>query len=118
MIGQTEMQALIEESIPELSGTIKKQKCNDVYDIAHQMLAYTTSQVIKHNMAAAKQCFALAARLYKKGNTTIKNAIENVYVYSFSYAFFHDDEKRQQVMEIIPSPLYELYKKQVINSHI
>jgi len=69
-------------------------------------------------MAAAQKCFTLAAKLYKKGNVAVKNAIENVYVYSFSHAFFHDEQKRKEVMEIIPLPLYELYKKQVINSHL
>jgi hypothetical protein len=82
------------------------------------MLTYTTSQVLKHNLGAAKKCMALAAHLYKKGNAHIKNAIENVYVYSFSHAFFHNEEKRKEMMEIIPLPLYELYKKQVINSHL
>ena len=118
MIDQEELQALIEESIPELSGAIKKQKCENVYDVVRQMFSYTSSQVLKNNMAAAKKCLTLAAQLYKKGNKNIKNAIENVYVFSFSHAFFHDEQKRKEVMEIIPSPLYELYKKQVINSHL
>ena len=118
MIGPEELQALIEASIPELSGAIRKQKCKDVYDVVRQMFSYTSSQVLKHNMDAAGKCFVLAAQLYKKGNTTIKNAIENVYVFSFSHAFFHDEQKRKEVMEIIPLPLYELYKRQVINSHL
>jgi hypothetical protein len=118
MISQEELPSFIEKSIPELSGVIKKNKCKNAYDVVRQMLTYTTSQVVKHNLDAAKKCLLLAAQLYKKGNAHVKNAIENVYVYSFSHAFFHDEEKRKQMMEIIPLPLYELYKKQVINSHL
>jgi len=118
MISQDELPAFIEKSIPELSSVIRKTKSETAYDVVHQMLAYTTLQVIRHNLDAAKKCLSLTAQLYKKGNTHIKNAIENVYVYSFSHAFFHNEEQRKEMMEIIPLPLYELYKKQVINSHI
>jgi hypothetical protein len=118
MISQEELPAFIEKSIPELSKEIRKSKCENTYEVVKQMFAYTTRQVLKHNVGAAKKCLTLAAQLYKKGNIHIKNAIENVYVYSFSHAFFHDEKKKREMMEIIPLPLYELYKKQVINSHL
>jgi hypothetical protein len=118
MISQKELPAVIERSIPELSGVWEKEKCENTYDIVRQMLKYTIYQVLNHNMKAAKKCLTLAEQLYKKGNTAIKNAIENVYVYSFSHAFFYDEKKKKEVMEIVPLSLYELYKKQVINSHL
>jgi len=118
MISQEELPVFIEKSIPELLGVIKKNKCTNTYDVVRQMLTYTTSQVVKHNIADAKKCMTLAALLYQKGNIDVKNAIENVYVYSFSHAFFHDEDKRKEMMAIIPMQLYELYKKQVINSHL
>jgi hypothetical protein len=118
MISQDELPSYIEKSIPELSKEIKRAKCANAYDMVKQMLAYTTLQVLRQNRDAAKTCLSLVAQLYKKGNKHVKNAIENVYVYSFSHAFFHNEEKRKEMMEIIPLPLYELYKKQVINSHL
>jgi len=118
MISQEQLPSFVEKSIPELSGAIKKNNCKNAYDVVREMLKYTTSQVVKHNLDGAKKCLALAAQLYKMGNAHVKNAIENVYVYSFSHAFFHDENKKKQIMEIIPLPLYQLYKKQVINSHL
>ena len=118
MINQEELPEVIERSIPEFSGIFKKQNCRNVYDIVRQMLKYTTKQVLNHNLKAAQKCMSLAEELYYKGNTAIKNAIENVYVYSFSHAFFCDENKKNEVIGIVPHSLYELYKKQVINSHL
>jgi hypothetical protein len=118
MINQENLPGYIGKEIPELSGICEQENCRNVYDIVKQMLRYTTAQVLTHNISAAKQCLCLAEKLYKKGNAVVKNAIENVFVYSFSHAFFHDSRKRKEVMDIVPASLYELYKKQVINSHL
>lgn len=118
MINQQELTGYVEREIPELSGIIEKSKCRNAYDVVRQLFKYTTTQIVKHNINAAKKCLSVAEQLYNKGNTVVKNAIENVYVYSFSHAFFYDENKRKEVMEIVPLSLYELYKKQVINSHL
>jgi hypothetical protein len=118
MISQQELPAFIEQAIPELSGMCKKEKCRNAYDIARQMLRYTSAQIMNHNIKAAKECLALGEKLYQMGNKAIKNAIENVYVYSFSHAFFHDEVKREEVIPIMPVSLYEMYKRQVLNSHL
>jgi hypothetical protein len=118
MISQQDLPAYIEEAIPELSGMCKKEKCKNAYDIARQMLRYTSTQIMNHNIKAAKECLALSEKLYQKGNKAIKNAIENVFVYSFSHAFFHDENKKEEVIPLMPSSLYELYKRQVLNSHL
>ena len=118
MITQLELPEYIEHEMPELSGICSKEKSRNVYDIVRHMLKYTKSQVIRHNLRAAKKCMALAEQLYYRGNKAIKNAIENVYVFSFSHAFFHNETERKQILEIVPPSLYKLYKQQVINSHL
>lgn len=118
MITQLELPEYIEHEMPELSFIYHKEKPRNVYDIVRHMLKYTQSQVVKHNLNAAKKCMALAEQLYYKGNNAIKNAIENVYVYSFSHAFFHDENEKKEIMSIVPRFLYKLYQRQVINSHL
>ncbi len=118
MLCQEELSEYIEKEMPELSGMGKGDKPQNVYDIVRHMLKYTKSQVIQHNLNAAKKCMNLAEQLYYKGNNAIKNAIENVFVYSFSHAFFHDENKRKEVIGIIPESLYKLYKRQLVNSHL
>ena len=118
MITLLELPEYIEHEMPELSGICSGTKCHNAYDVVRYMLKYTKSQVIKHNMNAARKCMNLAEQLYHKGNNAVKNAIENVYVYSFSHAFFHDEKEKDQVMEIVPPALYKLYLQQLISSHL
>ena len=118
MISQQDISEYIEHEMPELAEICSKEKSRTVYDVVRHMLKYTKSQVIKHNLNAAKKCMALAEHLYYKGNNAIKNAIENVYVYSFSHAFFHDEQQMNEVMSIVPPSLYKLYRAQVLNSHL
>lgn len=118
MIEQKDLPEYIEQSIPELSGICKTEHCNNAYDIAKQMIKYTSNQFSTKNMAATQKCLALAEKLYNSGSKAVKNAIENVFVYSFSHSFFHDEEKRQNMLSILPNSLYMLYKKQLISSHL
>ena len=104
--------------MPELAAICHQEKPRNVYDIVRQMLKYTKSQMIRHNVQAAQKCMKLAEQLYYKGNNAIKNAIENVYVYSFSHAFLSDSNMDKEIAQVIPASLYRLYKKQVINSHL
>jgi hypothetical protein len=118
MLCQEDISEYIENAMPELSGIVTTGKSKNVYDIVRGMLKYTKSQVIRHNLVAAKKCMVLAEQLYYKGNNVVKNAIENVFVFSFSHAFFHDDDKTKEIMNILPDSLYNLYKKQLVNSHL
>jgi hypothetical protein len=118
MLCQEDLPEYIENAMPELAVGSKKDKPQNVYDIMRHLLKYTRSQVIKHNLSAAKKCMTLVSQLYYKGNNVIKNAIENIYVYSFSHAFFHDEEQKKEIMDIVPDTLYKLYRSQVVNSHL
>ena len=118
MISQQDISDYIGQEMPELSDVCSKEKSRTVYDVVRHMLKYTKSQMIRHNLAAAKKCMMVAEHLYQKGNNAIKNAIENVFVYSFSHAFFHDADQMKEVLEIVPPSLYKLYRNQVVNSHL
>ena len=118
MLSQEDLSEYIEKAMPELSGMVTKGKSQSVYDIVRHILKYTKSQVIRHNLNAAKKSMALAEQLYHKGNNAIKNAIENVFVYSFTHVFFLDEDKKKELMDIVPDSLYKLYKRQLVNSHL
>jgi hypothetical protein len=118
MITQEDLPEYIEKALPELSGLCKRKKCRNSYDLIGQMLQYTHVQVMKHNMQAAKDCLALAEQFYKKGNVAVRSAIENAYVYSFSRTFFNNEKMKNEMIKIVPFCLYDVYKKQVVNSHL
>lgn len=118
MISQEELPEFIEKRMPELSEICHNERSHNAYSIVKQLLQYTTNSISMHNMNAAKQCLALAEQLYNKGNSVIKNAVENVFVFSFSHAFFHKDHSRKDVLDIVPPSLYQLYRNQLVNSHL
>jgi hypothetical protein len=119
MIDQQELPELIEQEIPELSTELcDKEKCNNAYRTLHILRDYTRKQVNSGDMSAVKRCFRLADKIYTKGNEAVKNAVENVYVYSFSHFLFHDDDRRKLFMRIVPLSLYTLYVKQMLHSHL
>jgi len=118
MIEQKDLPAFIEQSIPELSGICENAHCKNPYDIARQMIRYTADHFTSRDITGAKKCLALAEHLYSSGSKVIKNAIENVYVYSFSHSLFHEEEKRQNLLSILPSSLYTVYKQQMLASHL
>ena len=118
MIDQKELPGYVDQQLPELGGICHEAHCRNAYDIAGQMIGYINNQVLKSNINAARQCLTLADNLYKKGNSGIKNAIENVFVYSFTHMFFHEEARKKMMLEILPPSLYEVYKKQVIYSHL
>ena len=118
MINQEQLPRYISHEIPELSAAIGGNKCRHVYDMVKQLFQYTARQLIRQDVDAARRSMKLAAELHSKGNSIVRMAIENVYVYSFSHAFFSNRAQRDQMLQLIPPPLYELYKKQVIYSHL
>ncbi len=118
MINQQELSGYINQSIPELAGMCTSAQALEPNEIARQMINYASSHEKVNDLNAAKNCFMLAEHLYSNGDKAIKNAIENVFVYSLSHKFFYDETRRNNVMRILPNSLYEMYKKQVISSHI
>lgn len=119
MINQNELPGYMEKALPELSAALcEGNNCSSPYRVMNLLKDYTQSQLREGNLNAVKKSFLLAEKLYNKGNTAIKNAIECVYVYSFSHILFGDDHKKKMVLGIIPVSLYTLYVKQMLHSHI
>lgn len=118
MIAQDEITVYIKKEIPELSDICQQEHCKNVYDVARQMIKYVNNQFLNKNVVAAKKCLHLAEDLYNSGNKTVRNAIENVFIYSFSHSFFHEGDKKKQLLAILPGSLYTIYKSQVLASHL
>jgi hypothetical protein len=114
MIRHDELKNYLENNMPEL-GLDRANTCRTIYDIARRLFEYTRDQVLNRKMRSARHCLALVEQLYKTGDALVKNAIENVYVYSFSKGFFCDSRDRKQLMKIVPVTLFQLYKKQMLN---
>lgn len=115
---QQQLTQFIYESIPELGGICKDANCSTPYHFARQMILYINAQILRSNTNGAQICLQLAEEIHKAGNNIIKNAIENVFVFSLTYSFFQDAILKKKLLEILPDSLYDIYRKQVICSHL
>ena len=118
MISQQNLHEYISNAIPGLLSAQENSNDNSPYHVAGEMIRYTATMVLDNKMPEARECLTLAENVYNNGSDEVKNAVENVFVYSFSHTFFCDEEKRRRLIDILPSSLYSLYKKQVLSSHL
>lgn len=64
-----------------------------------------------------QQCLNLAEKIYLKGDAMVKNAVENIFIFSFSSMMaFCDIVEWRIVQSYMPSRLYQLYIQQVLRS--
>jgi len=119
MINQIEVPMYLEEEIPELSAALRQSnKFLNVYQAMNVFLEYTCKKIKEHNITIVKKCFLLAEMLYDKGNNIVKNAVENVFVFSFSHLPCKDRKETAVIMGLIPGSLYTLYMHQLIKTSI
>jgi hypothetical protein len=87
----------------------------NIYQELQQFTEYTKTAIDDHDYTLAKRCFRLAGKLYEQGDTIVKNAIENIFVFSFSAFFTSHSADKVILKSFVPSTLYALYIKQVTN---
>ena len=85
----------------------------NIYKDLQQFTDYTRQAVDRHNYTLVKKCFCLADRLYTNGDRIVRNAVENIFVFSFSSFIPQDSVERIILKSFIPATLYALYVKQV-----
>ena len=85
----------------------------NIYKEIHQFTEYTRQAVEKNNYALAGKCFGLADKLYTDGDTVVKNAIENIFVFSFSSFIPQDKVENLILKSFIPGKLYSLFLNQM-----
>lgn len=116
MINQLEIPMYIEEALPEMPHELLINKCNTAYDLLDSLTSFTCKNIDDHNYKTVKRAFQIADKLYVKGNGVVKNAVENVFVYSFTRMFNTHPKKRKELLSILPITLYSVYISQVCHN--
>jgi hypothetical protein len=113
MINQFELKGFLQDTLPEFDKEWSAEGVKNPY-FAIQILAdITAKKMQEHDFKEVKKCFETAGHLYDQGNTIIKNAVENIYVYSFSTLLYAFSEDKPKLLAIIPITLYTAYIHQV-----
>lgn len=116
MINQVEIPMFLEEALPEMPYLPISGAKSDAYGTISQLATFTDQQIGEYNFGTVKKCFAVAEKLYDKGNGAVRNAIQNVFVFSFTKMFRNCPENRNMVQGMIPMRLFTLYKGQLYHS--
>lgn len=78
---------------------------------------YTRNLITTRNYLKVHQCMALANMIYEQGDAIVKNAVSNIYIYSFSLMSLCCNKVEWHIIQSkIPFSLYALYIRQVMQS--
>ncbi len=113
MINQFEVPMYITEALPEIATTLKTEANDTAYQQMNVLTAFTRKNIQAHDYKTVKRCFKVADRLYSKGNTVVKNAVQNVFVYSFTNIFQTCNREKTTVLALLPMSLYTIYITQL-----
>ena len=123
MMNQYEVPSYLQDALPEMKEVLVKEGVSsnlfDPYKSVQCLTDFTLKVAHQHNIKMLKRCFIAAERLYIKGNEMIKNAINNVFIYSFSelLADCTSRQERIKIQSVMPSYLYSAYVQQVLKSN-
>ena len=112
MINQYEMPSYVHDSIPELDNELEALGKTNPYSVMRTLLDFTSRKAKEQNLPLVKKSFEIADKLYTRGNNIIRNAVENVYVYSLEKVLHTSGIDSARILAIIPMTLYTLYIKQ------
>jgi hypothetical protein len=121
-MNQYEVPAYLQDEIPELKELLVKQGVSsnlfDPYKSVQCLTDFTLKNAHECNIKMLKRCFRAGERLYLKGNEMIKNAVDNVFIFSFSklFASCADGRERSKIQAVMPAYLYSAYVHQILKS--
>lgn len=108
----------ITATLPELTHEVSRSiNLQNPFALIRILTRYMQKMVQQHNTVMAEKCMTLIGRIYTKGDLMIKHAVEDVFVFSMDQITLScTSAEIKQVMEKVPSGLYQIYLKQVYKS--
>ncbi len=119
IINENEIRELLSKELPEINCELEKlSNTNNVYKTMECFVGFTKQLINTGKINTVKQCFNLAEKMLEEGNNTVKNAIENVYVYSLGTFVELSVSTAYQLKEFFNGSLKKEYIRQVMASGI
>jgi hypothetical protein len=123
MMNECEVPSWLQDELPEMKEDLAKNgvlaDIFDPYKSVQCLTEFTLKNAHEHNIKMLKRCFKAAEKLYVRGNEMIKNAINKVFIYSFSMLFADCNSRmeRIKIQSIMPPNLFSAYVQQVLKSN-
>ena len=118
MINQYEAATYLLDELPEIKQDLKSiSPTLNIFKTIQCLTDYTRVKVMQHNLRVVKKCFAIADNIYATGNALVKDAIENVFVYSFSALLNLGSRAEKRALQaLMPICLHTVYVQQILKS--
>jgi len=118
-MGQEEVPKYVSDELPELEISAQQSgQTATIYQIMNLLVNYTHKQLTEQHYDTVKKCFGLVEGLYTNGNSRVRCAVENVYVYALDKLLLSCNCDREKVHGLLPVHLYKLYVGQMVSSNI
>jgi hypothetical protein len=115
MFTPAEIQPWICNQLPQLKNDLDTTRT--LYQSIQVLTDYTKRMALAHDFKTVARCMALVTKIYNKGNTLVRDAVENVFVYSFSSMMSACNAVEWRITQsYMPSELYNIYMRQVLRS--
>lgn len=120
MINQYEVPAYLADALPEIKEDLKNiSPTLNIFKSTQCLSEFTRKKVMQHDLMGIKKSFAIAEYLYTKGNPAVRDAIENVFVFSFSsLLYIGNKNERLELQGLMPLSLHTAYVQQILKSGI
>jgi hypothetical protein len=114
MITQYEVPGYLARLLPAATTVPQFGPINvSIYKDIQRFTDFTRQAVNRNNYTVAKRCFHLADTFYRQGDAIVRNAVENIFVYSFSSFIPQNGVEKLILKSFIPASLYALYSRQI-----
>ena len=115
-ITEKEVVSLLSNELPQLEAEILKE--TSIYTILSSFADLTKQVANVGDLKEVKHCFNLAEKIWICGNTKIKHAIENAYLYSLSGILDLSSPLSSKIKDMLNAPLRKEYNRQVFGNGI
>lgn len=117
MINELEVDFYIDSQLPDMPHCEHSVKnVNHVYETINGLSDFLKQKFAEHDLKAVKKICNVAEYLYNKGSNTVRNGIENVFIYSISAIMPAERQARRELQAIIPITIFSVYVQQVLHS--
>lgn len=119
-MNQYEIPAMIEDELPAVCLNLKKTSAfGDAIQMMELLVKYSMEMISLHNVNMVIKCMCVVGKIYDKGNTIVKNAVENIFIFSFSSLQSKCSKYEWNMIQAkMPINLYSIYVQQFYNSGI
>lgn len=117
-MNEFEAPSLLADEFPEVYKELRHLAVlGNVYESMNILSSFTREKIAAHQFRQVQHCMKIADDIYNRGNKIVRNAVENVFVYSFTLMRASCNKVEWRfVQATIPSRLFLIYMHQVNRS--